>query len=156
MNKFIKTLIKEKKIQLVEISENIVESYINKSNDSIKSGNILHNSNLYDNSVSMSYYSMYHITLALLFKVGIKCENHTGVIVLLDEFFQEKELSKKLKFAKKERVDKQYYADHKTLAQESENMLELSKIYTTKIKSLIENITNNKAQEIKNKLIEYQ
>jgi len=36
-----------------------------------------------EEAVSMAYYSMYYSLLALLFRVGIKSENHTASIFLL-------------------------------------------------------------------------
>lgn len=54
---------------------------------------------------------MYNMLLALLFKVGIKSENHTGSIIILNGVFgiDNSEIIK----AKKERIDKQYYVDFK-------------------------------------------
>ena len=52
---------------------------------------------------------MYNLLVALLFKMGIKCENHGGSILLLKLLFQEEELYTLISDAKKERIDKQYY-----------------------------------------------
>ena len=57
----------------------------------------------------MSYYARYNLLLALLFKAGIKCENHSGSILLLKLLFEKSELYKIISDAKKERIDKQYY-----------------------------------------------
>jgi len=54
---------------------------------------------------------MYNSTLSLFFKCGIKCENHTASIILLDKLFHLKNLRKILSNAKKEREDKQYYVN---------------------------------------------
>lgn len=35
----------------------------------------------------MAYYSMYYMVLALLFATGIKCENHSGAIILLERLY---------------------------------------------------------------------
>ena len=45
----------------------------------------------------------------MLFKVGIKCENHAGSIVLFKKLFGSGDLFKIISFAKEERIDKQYY-----------------------------------------------
>ena len=149
MNKFLKTLINEKKIILIEYSENLVESYKEKSDNSLKSAEVLNSSTLYENSVSMSYYAMYNITLSLLYKLGIKCENHTGTILLLNDILLENELSQQLKTAKEERIDKQYYADYKATKQDSETQLNNAKIFVSKVKSNIINISNTDRESIK-------
>lgn len=61
----------------------------------------------------MSYYVLYNSLTALLYKTGIKCENHTGSILLLKLLFGEENLSKIVLFAKEERIDKQYYVSGK-------------------------------------------
>jgi len=108
-NKFLIKLKKEERLELVEPSENICDSYLEKSNNCLKSAKILLKNNLYENSISMSYYAMYNILLALLFKTGIKCENHSGSIILLKLLYDENYLYDLISEAKKERIDKQYY-----------------------------------------------
>ncbi len=60
----------------------------------------------------MSYYAMYDVLLALLFRVGIKCENHSGSISLLELIFEKKDLSQLILNAKKERIDKEKFAKY--------------------------------------------
>ncbi len=108
-NKFLNKLKKEEKLGLVEPSEDICSSYSKKSVNCLKSAKLLLKNNLYENSISMSYYAMYNLLLALLFRVGIKCENHGGSILLLKLLFEKNELYKQISDAKKERIDKQYY-----------------------------------------------
>ena len=110
---FLTKLKEEGKLNLVEQSEEICTSYIFKSDNSLKSAKILLENRLYDDSTSSSYYAMYNSLLALLFKVGIKSENHSGSIILLKELFNSDELYKKISFAKEERIDKQYYVASK-------------------------------------------
>ena len=57
-NKFLNKLKKEKKLDLVEPSENICDSYSQKSSDCLKSAKLLLQNNLYENSIGMSYYAM--------------------------------------------------------------------------------------------------
>jgi uncharacterized protein (UPF0332 family) len=99
----------EGKIELTDPSIEISKSYNIKSNNCLRSAKILFAEKLYENSVSEAYYSMYNSVLSLLFKCGIKCENHSAAIILLNLIFQLNELNKKLYNAKKERIDKQYY-----------------------------------------------
>jgi len=78
----------------------------------------------FEESVSLAYYSMYNILLALLFRVGIKSENHSGSIVLLKEVFDID--NSDLFFAKRERIDKQYYVDFKVVEKDAEELLRVA------------------------------
>lgn len=97
------------RLEIVEPSEEICSSYLEKANNCLLSARILLKNELYENSVSEAYYAMYNSLTALLFKSGIKCENHAGSIILLWKIFRRKDLSKAVSRAKKERIDKQYY-----------------------------------------------
>ena len=113
---FIKRLIKDGTIKLVEPSDEITESYIRKSDKTLISAKTLYKIENYDDATALVYYTVYYSVLALLAKCGIKSENHTGTLILLKEVFglDNGELLK----AKKERVDKQYYTSFKTTKQE--------------------------------------
>jgi len=106
---FLIKLKEEGKLELVEPSKEICDSYIEKANNSLKSAKLLLKNALYENSVSMSYYTMYNSLTALLFRCGIKCENHSGSILILKKLFKRHDLFKIISWAKKERIDKQYY-----------------------------------------------
>ena len=80
---FLSKLKKEGRLELVEPSEEMCTSYLQKAGDCLKSARILLENDLYENSVTMSYYAMYNSLTALLFRVGMKCENHTGSIIVL-------------------------------------------------------------------------
>ncbi len=60
MNTFLKKLKEEKKLELVESSEDICYSYSEKSANCFKSAKLLLQNNLYENSIGMSYYAMYN------------------------------------------------------------------------------------------------
>ena len=87
---FLSKLKKERKLELAEPSEEICKSYIQKADNCLKSAKLLLEHDLYENSVSMSYYTMYNSLIALLFKIGIKCENHAGSIILFKNLFGRK------------------------------------------------------------------
>lgn len=108
---FLHKLAREKKLEGVEPSGEMASSYLQKSADALRSARILLENGLYDNSVALSYYAMYHALTALLFRTGIKCENHSGSIALLGKLFGEHELHDIITLAKKERIDKQYYVE---------------------------------------------
>ncbi|MBS3088829.1 HEPN domain-containing protein [Candidatus Pacearchaeota archaeon] len=77
---FLSKLRREGKLEIVEPSEEMKKSYILKSESNLTSAKILLNNNRLEESVSLAYYSMYHLLIALLFKIGIKSENHSGSI----------------------------------------------------------------------------
>ncbi len=148
---FLNKLKKENKLELVEPSEEIKKSYLGKSATSLKASQILVKSELLEESVSMSYYAMYHSLLALMFKCGIKCENHAGNILLLKELFNENELYKMISDDKEERIDKQYYVDFEITKEDTEKSIEKSQEFTIKIKLVIEKLTQGEIDKIRRK-----
>lgn len=106
---FLATLYNEGKFELVEPSENVKESYMKKSESYLSSAKLLFANGKLEESVSMSYYSMYYLVLAILYKAGIKSETHAGSITILKDVMYV-DVSK-INKAKKERIDKQYYVD---------------------------------------------
>src|SRR3990167_9328518 len=91
---------------------------------------------------------MYNSLLSLLFKIGIKSENHSASIILFDELFGNKDLVKIISWAKGERIDKQYYVETQQIAKvtkESCNeMILKAEDFLVKIKLLINELNNEK------------
>lgn len=85
------------------------DAYRNKSESYLMSAKILFENERLEETVSMAYYSMYYMLLALLFRTGIQCENHTGAILLLERLYGID--NEQISNAKQNRVDKQYYVD---------------------------------------------
>lgn len=137
---FVKQLIRENKIKLVDESKNISDSYEIKSENSLKAAKLLYEQNLYEESTSMSYYAMYHRIISLFFELGIKCENHTGSIIILKEIFNINTAD--LEYAKKERIDKQYYTDFKITKVQTKEMFVLAENFCSEL-SLIKNSLNS-------------
>jgi len=145
-------LAKEGKLEIVEPSDEICSAYLDKAEKSLKSARILLENELYENSVSMSYYTMYNSLTALLFKTGIKCENHAGSIILFRRLFRKDSLYRTISFAKKERVDKQYYVDFKLTAESARDLLEKAERFLVEMKFIIANIRTSAINEIRNRL----
>jgi uncharacterized protein (UPF0332 family) len=118
---FLTKLHKENKLQLVSPSDAIKESYLTKSESNLVSAKILLDNQRLEEAVTLAYYSMYNILTALLFQVGIKCENHTASIMLLEPVFDLN--SRDISFARKERIDKQYYVDFSITRDDAEDMI---------------------------------
>ena len=154
ISKFLNKLKKEKKLELVEPSEDICQSYSDKTADCLKSAKLLLQNNLYENSVTMSYYAMYNQLTAFLFQIGIKCENHAGSILLLKFLFNNKELFTIISNAKKERIDKQYYVTTKKDEITKEiavDLLNNAEEFVLKMKVLIKNVNNDYIDEARKK-----
>jgi len=136
----------EGNLELVEPSEEICRGYLEKADNCFLSAKILLKNELYENSISMSYYAMYNSLTALLFKTGIKCENHFASIILLKKLFGRTDLFKIISFAKKERIDKQYYVTSKQnkLTEESaEDLVKKAERFLVQIKLFINNLNND-------------
>jgi len=150
---FLNKLKKEEKLEIIEPSEEICNSYLEKADNCLKSSKILLKNKLHENSVSMSYYAMYNSLTALLFKTGIKCENHTGSIILLKELFKQNKMHKIISSAKKERIDKEYYVTSKEnliLAEEiAKDMFSKAEEFLIQIKLLIKNVNFEEIEKIK-------
>lgn len=154
---FLTKLREEEKLSLTEPSEEVCTSYMLKSDNSLKAARILLENGLYDDSTSSSYYTMYNVLTALLFKTGIKCENHAGSILLLRVLFNEPKLFDIISKAKEERIDKQYYvvSEDITFTEESaRKILMKAEEFTVKTKLLIRNMKNEEIIVLRRKLQE--
>lgn len=155
MNKFLTKLRKDERLELVEPSEAICESYIIKADNCLRSAKLLIENNLFENSVSMSYYTMYNSLTAFLFKIGIKCENHGGSILLLKLLLNQNDLFKIISDAKEERIDKQYYVitEKDNLTKEiTSELLANAEIFLVKSKVIINELNNDSINQFREKL----
>tara|TARA_Y100000310_G_scaffold339022_1_gene430399 strand:- start:26773 stop:27246 length:474 start_codon:yes stop_codon:yes gene_type:complete len=148
--RFLKKLHLENKLDLVEPSKDISSDYLRKSANSYKAAVLLFEKELHEEAVSMTYYSMYHMLTALLFKAGIKCENHSGAIILLKELFNIDNSS--ISSAKKERIDKQYYTDFKIVNKDAQDSVKSAEEFRAIILSFIEQIKNEEINKIRDVL----
>tara|TARA_Y100000310_G_C20686577_1_gene819403 strand:+ start:2017 stop:2490 length:474 start_codon:yes stop_codon:yes gene_type:complete len=145
--RFLRKLHSENKLDIVEPSSEICSDYIKKSSNSLKAAKILQEQNLLEEGVSMAYYSMYHTLTALFFKVGIKCENHAGAIILLKELFHVD--NSVISFAKKERVDKQYYTDFRIKKDDVIQSIKSAEDFRIKIMNFIEQLKNEQISKFR-------
>lgn len=135
-------MLKEGKLKLVEPSEAIKESYIKKSESNLASAKILLEHDKLEEAISMAYYSMYSILTALLFKTGIKCENHSASILLLKKVFEIENYS--INDAKRERIDKQYYAGFSIAKQDVNDTIQAAENFNNKMLDFISRLGSQK------------
>ncbi len=135
-------LYREGKLRLVEPNEEMKAAYLKKSESYLGSAKLLLDNDRLEESVSMTYYSMYYALLSLFFRIGIKCENHSAAIILLKEVFgiDNSEISS----AKKERIDKQYYIDFSITKEEVKEMISTAEEFNSKILDFVEKLNSEK------------
>ena len=150
---FLDKLKGEGKLELVDPSDEICASYMEKANDCLKSAKLLLENGLFENSISMSYYAMYNSLTTLLFRTGVKCENHSASILLLKKLLGRNDLFEMISFAKEERIDKQYYVtsgQNFTLTKDSaQDMVSKAENFTVQMKLLNTNLENKQIEQVR-------
>lgn len=149
---FLSKLLKEEKLEIVGSSEELKLSYIRKSESNLDSSKILLRNNKLEESITFTYYSMYHMLTALLYKIGIKCENHTGSIILMRLLFGLD--NSEIFNAKKERVDKQYYTNFKITKEEILMSIKDTEKFNSLILDFILRLTNEEIIRYRKKFSE--
>ncbi|MDG6249276.1 HEPN domain-containing protein [Methanocalculus sp.] len=133
----------------MEPNSRVAEAYKKKSESFLISSRILLENERLEETVSMAYYSMYYMMLALLFKTGIQCENHTGAMLLLHRLYRID--STRVAAAKKDRVDKQYYIDFDITAAEVSNSVEEAEIFNAELLDYIERLHEGDIRRLREK-----
>ena len=150
---FLRKLSNEGKLEIVEPSEEIKESYLIKADNCLRSAKILLQNDLYENSMGEAYYAMYNCVLALLYKAGIKSENHSASIILLGNLFRAWDLKKSISSAKEDREDKQYYVEsrqkQKATKESCSRMIAKTEDFMVKMKLLIGSIKTEEINKIR-------
>lgn len=147
---FLNKLYREGKLEVVEPSEEVAKAYIIKSESNLISAKILLSNNRLEESVGLAYYSMYHLLTALLFKAGIKSENHTASIILLSDLFDRE--NEEISRAKKERVDKQYYVGFSITKDDVEDTIKIAERFNNSLFDFISKLNLRNIQEYRLKL----
>ncbi|MDD5087043.1 MAG: HEPN domain-containing protein [Candidatus Nanoarchaeia archaeon] len=145
-----KKIFDEEKLQIINPNEEIKDSYVKKSESNLISAKILLKENRLKESVSLIYYSMYHMLIALLFRTGIKCKNHSASIILLKELFSID--NSDIIFAKKERLDKQYYTSFKIAKKEVIESVKTAENFNKKLFDFISKLNNEEIKEYQEKI----
>lgn len=147
---FLKKKFIEEKIKFNELSNDISLAYISNSDDEIKASKIMLKQGLYKQSIIHSYYSMYMILQSLLFKCGIKCEDHNASIVILNEIF-EKDIYQ-INRLKKERIDVQYYITKDIDKEFTKELLVIAEEFVLDFKCFIDEMTEKSVLDFRTRL----
>ena len=148
---FLIKLHREGKLKLVEPSEEIKTAYLERADESMSSAKALLKMGNLKDAVALSYYAMYHVLLALLFRTGIKCENHTASIILLKETFSMDDSS--IMKAKSERVDKQYYVDFEITKEEVLESVRAAEEFIADVTDRIERLSEDEIKDYRRKAL---
>ena len=148
--KFLSKLKHKGILEFVKGSEEIEKSYKIKSDSYIGSSKLLLENGKFEEAVSMAYYSMYYILLSLLFKTGIKCENHSASIIILKEVFEVDNTD--ISYAKTERVDKQYYVDFNVTKEDVEDLIRKSENFRGELQDFISKLNSAKIEDYRKRL----
>ena len=98
-------------------------------------------------SIEVETYSV----LALFFATGIKCENHSAAIILLDEIFGIDNSA--IKSAKSERIDKQYYVATAPVHSEVITLIKTAELFNAKLLDVVDRLTKDKIDSFRKKLL---
>ena len=105
-----------------------------------------------EESVGLAYYSMYNMLSALLFRTGIKCENHGAAIIILKAVFDIDNES--ISFAKKERIDKQYYTGFTIAEKDAKDSIKNAELFNSKVLDFISRLQSNEIELFRKRLLE--
>jgi uncharacterized protein (UPF0332 family) len=148
---FLNKLKKEGRLGPTEMSNEIKMSYLKKSESNIFSAKLLLENEKLEEAISLAYYSMYNMLLALLFNTGIKSENHSASIILLNMIFGLDNSG--ILRAKKERIQSQYYVNFKLKKQEVKDLLKITEDFNAGTLDFISKLTNDRINAYRNKFI---
>jgi uncharacterized protein (UPF0332 family) len=148
---FLKKLYNDKDLQLVAPNDVVKVAYLKKSDSFLASARLLRDNERFEESVSLTYYSMYYSVLALFFATGIKCENHSAAIILIDEIFGIDNSA--IKSAKSERIDKQYYVATAPVRSEVISLIKTAELFNAGLLDVVDRLTKDKIDAFRKKLI---
>lgn len=80
--------------------------------------------------------------------MGLKCENHAAAIILLKELFEINNES--ISFAKKERIDKQYYTDFDITKDQVEELINSAEEFIAEVNFSISKLNSETITKLRN------
>ena len=123
-----------------------------KSESNLASAKILLENERLEESVSLAYYSMYNMLTAILFQVGIKCENHTASIILLNALFGID--NNNISSAKEERIDKQYYVDFNVTREDTVELIETAEEFNKNLFDFSSKMNSQKIKDFRERFLQ--
>ena len=150
-NTILFNLKKEGMLDIIELSEEVQKSYLEKSESNLGSAKLLFEHDKLEETISFAYYIAYNSILALFFRVGIKSENHSASIFLLKKIF---DLDNKfIIYSKKERINAQYYIDFDLKKQDVKDLIFETERFNSYLQDFLSRLTNSRIIFYRNKFI---
>jgi len=136
-------------VMLVEPNDNLAAAYLKKAEDAMDA---MHSVASSDWKISTAYYSLYFSLYSVLTKIGIKSENHTCTIVLmqhlLEGFFTSDECEMVEK-ARQARVETQYYVTSDAPAIVSDALAKQVPRFLVKCSGIVDGLTEKEVQALR-------
>lgn len=151
-HEFYSKLYRQEHLRSVPPSIDMKRAYQRKSESYIVSARILFENGKLEEAVSMIYYSMFYMVLALLFRTGIKCENHSAAIHLLEDLYGLE--NNPIIHAKSERIDKQYYIDFTLTREDIDELMEIADDFNAYIMDFTERMKGREIERFRKKFQE--
>lgn len=129
--------------------EEITHFRLKKAFDELKNAEISLHSNLFNSSISASYYAIFHAARAVLATMELSAKSHSGVIHVFSENFVKTgkfdfNLNKILTGAFKQRNDSDYLDFYYASKEEAEQQLSDARYFVSTVLSYIQNnVFNN-------------
>jgi len=144
-------------IKLEEPNSNLCNAYIEKTKSALNMLDSAIEKDEIDWIATTAYYSRYFVLYALLQKCGIKSEIHDCTLSLMhflfvEEKIIEEKLYSELLLAKDLRVDTQYYVTEQIDKEKLKTDSATARNFVLKMEEVIENITDEQVQKIRQKL----
>jgi uncharacterized protein (UPF0332 family) len=154
---YLKWCLKQQRgIRLVKPSENLVNAYLEKSRNALRSMEVNAREDIIEWAVSASYYAKYFAVYALLSRVGIRCEIHDCTIALFEHLFGnsvDSQLINEFRKSKKDRIETQYYTRKVNI--ELNQLMKKTKDFVLEIEKILDDMNSEKIgqlQSVLNKL----
>ena len=141
------------KLELVEPSPEISDSYLQKAENALNASDLLLKNLFAEEAICLGYYCMYYPLLALFSRCGIKCATPAGSIILFKKLFNNAGLLALISDAKQERVDRQYYTNVNTTLSEAKDMLRNAHNFRIQLRLMLESLNSAKINSIRLKLL---
>lgn len=147
---FLRKLHRQETLKIEPPNDTVSASYLQKSSRSLQSAKILTRAGNLEDAIALSYYAMYHALTALLFKAGVRCENHGGAIMLLRLLFDmDNTLIAK---AKAERIDRQYYVDFSTTHEQTREAIGTAEDFIALIHDRLASMSSGETERLNERM----
>ena len=144
-------------LELIEPNEDLTNAYLKKAEDSLRAAATLKDNK--DWEISSSYYTMYFSLYAIIMKIGIKSEIYSCTISFmqhfLNKYFTNEEIDL-IEKSQKARIDAQYYSDRNISDELYKRITDNTSLFLAKTKEVVNSLTEQEIENIRNKIKEYK